>query len=126
MIKHVRMAAGARADEEKVRAFCEQSLEHFAWISSHGVEFRESYVAEKTTHPFGDDCLFYSGNEEVYPFAEAAVPAPRGHKPRARGRGGRLSDGVPACARAILPAPRCRTTARRCGSCSARTAALWA
>src|SRR5262249_41192956 len=82
------MAAGARADEEKVRAFCEQSLEHFAWISSHGVEFRESYVAEKTTHPFGDDCLFYSGNEEVYPFAQAAAPAPRGHKPARAGEAG--------------------------------------
>ena len=88
MIKHVRMAAGARADEEKVRAFCEQSLEHFAWISSHGVEFRESYVAEKTTHTFGDECLFYSGNEEVYPFAEHAVPAPRGHKPARVGEAG--------------------------------------
>jgi hypothetical protein len=65
MTKHVRMAAGRTADEEKVRAFCEQSLEHFAWISSHGVEFTEKYVAEKTTHTFGDECLFYSGNEEV-------------------------------------------------------------
>ncbi len=88
MTRHVRMAAGACADEEKVRAFCEQSLEHFAWITSLGVEFRESYVAEKTTHPFGDDCLFYSGNEEVYPFAQAALPAPRGHKPARAGEAG--------------------------------------
>jgi succinate dehydrogenase/fumarate reductase flavoprotein subunit len=88
MTRHVRMAAGAQADEEKVRAYCEQSLEHFAWISSHGVEFRESYVAEKTTHTFGDECLFYSGNEEVYPFAEQALPAPRGHKPARAGEAG--------------------------------------
>ena len=88
MTKHVQMAAGARADEEKVRAFCDQSLEHFAWISSHGVEFRESYVAEKTTHTFGDECLFYSGNEEVHPFAAQAVPAPRGHKPARAGEAG--------------------------------------
>ncbi len=88
MTRHVRMAAGAQADEEKVRAYCEQSLEHFAWISSHGVEFRESYVAEKTTHTFGDECLFYSGNEEVYPFAEQAAPAPRGHKPARAGEAG--------------------------------------
>ena len=88
MTRHVRMAAGAQADEEKVRAYCEQSLEHFAWISSHGVEFREAYVAEKTTHTFGDECLFYSGNEEVYPFAQHAVPAPRGHKPARAGEAG--------------------------------------
>ncbi len=88
MTKHVRMAAGASADDEKVRVYCEQSLEHFAWVCSQGVEFKESYAAEKTTHPFGDDCLFYSGNEEVYPFAEHSVPAPRGHKPARAGEAG--------------------------------------
>ena len=71
MTRHVRMAAGAQADEEKVRAFCEQSLEHFAWISSHGVEFRESYVAEKTTHTFGDD-------RKVRPVSRTVTVTPRG------------------------------------------------
>ncbi len=88
MTKHVRLAAGTHADEEKVRLFCDQSLEHFDWMCSLGVEFKESYVAEKTTHPFGDDGLFYSGNEEVYPFAGQAVPAPRGHKPARAGEAG--------------------------------------
>ena len=88
MTKHVRLAAGEQADEEKVRLFCEASVEHFEWVCDLGVEFKESYVAEKTTHPFEDDCLFYSGNELVHPFAEQAVPAPRGHKPARPGEAG--------------------------------------
>ena len=88
MARHVRLAAGSQADPEKVHLYCEQSVEHFEWISALGVEFKESWVAEKTTHPFGDDCLFYSGNEEVWPFAEQAAPAPRGHKPARPGEAG--------------------------------------
>jgi 3-oxo-5alpha-steroid 4-dehydrogenase len=88
MTKHVRLAAGEQADEEKVRSYCERSVEHFEWICGLGVEFKESFVEEKTTHPFEDDGLYYSGNELAHPFAEQAVPAPRGHKPARRGEAG--------------------------------------
>jgi 3-oxo-5alpha-steroid 4-dehydrogenase len=88
MRKHVRLAAGEHADEEKVRLYCEGSSEHFEWFCELGVEWKPSYVAEKTTHPFGDDCLFYSGNERVHPFLEHALPAPRGHKPAREGEAG--------------------------------------
>lgn len=93
MIKHVRLAAGRHADEEKVRLYCEGSVEHFDWMCSLGVEFSDAYQAEKTTHPFGEESLFYSGNERVYPFADRAVPAPRGHKPARPGEvGGYLME----------------------------------
>ncbi len=88
MMRHVRLAAGEQADEQKVRAYCEGSVEHFEWMCDLGVEFKESFVAEKTTHPFDDACLFYSGNELVYPFAERAAAAPRGHKPARSGEAG--------------------------------------
>ncbi|MBW2270355.1 MAG: FAD-dependent oxidoreductase [Deltaproteobacteria bacterium] len=88
MTKHVRLAAGEHADEEKVRRYCEDSVEHFDWFRALGVEFKESFVAEKTTHPFEDDGLYYSGNELVYPFADRARPAPRGHKPARPGEAG--------------------------------------
>ena len=88
MTKHVMQAAGSQADPEKVHLFCEQSVEHFEWIRALGVAFKESWVPTKTTHPFEDDCLFYSGNEEVWPFAEHARPAPRGHKPQRPGEAG--------------------------------------
>lgn len=93
MIKHVRLAAGRNADDKKVRLYCEGSVEHFDWVSSLGVEFNEVFVDEKTTHPFGPDTLFYSGNEKVHPFAEHARPAPRGHKPARPGEvGGYLME----------------------------------
>lgn len=93
MLAHVRLAAGARADPEKVRRYCEDSVAHFEWLCAQGVEFNESFVQAKTTHPFGDDCLFYSGNELAHPFVEQAAPAPRGHKPaRAGEAGGHLME----------------------------------
>ncbi|MGH0034002.1 MAG: FAD-dependent oxidoreductase [Myxococcota bacterium] len=90
MAKHLQMAAGEQADPEKVRLYAEGSVEHFEWFCDLGVEWKESFVAEKTTHPFGDDGLFYSGNEQVHPFARHAVPAPRGHKPARPGEAGGL------------------------------------
>jgi succinate dehydrogenase/fumarate reductase flavoprotein subunit len=107
MRKHVRLAAGAQADEEKVRLYCEGSVEHFEWFCELGVEWNEAYVAEKTTHPFGDECLFYSGNERVHPFADRAVPAPRGHKPAREGETGgylmeRLLAGTAAAGTLVL------------------------
>lgn len=88
MIKAVRVAAGSHPDEAKVRSYCENSADHFDWVCELGVAFKDSYVAEKTTHPFDDDCLFYSGNELAHPFANAAAPAPRGHKPAHPGEAG--------------------------------------
>jgi 3-oxo-5alpha-steroid 4-dehydrogenase len=88
MMEFVRLAAGEGCEDERVRLFCTGSVEHFEWFRALGVEFRESSTAEKTTHPFTDDCLHYSGNERVHPFVEQAKPAPRGHKPARPGEAG--------------------------------------
>ena len=84
----VRLAAGAQADPERVRLYCEGSLEHFDWFQSLGVEFKPTFIAEKTTHPFSDDCLTFSGNEEAWPHRVATRPVPRGHKPAREGEAG--------------------------------------
>jgi succinate dehydrogenase/fumarate reductase flavoprotein subunit len=89
MFKYLMMAAG-HADEAKVRLYCDQSLEHFDWFLGLGLEFKDSFYAEKVTHPPTDDCLNYSGNEMAYPFSEHAKPVPRGHKPKIEGDGGVL------------------------------------
>lgn len=86
----VRMAAGEQADPERVRLYCEHSLEHFEWFRALGVEYKPTFIAEKTTHPFSDDCLTFSGNEEAWPHAEHARPVPRGHKPAREGEAGGL------------------------------------
>ncbi len=88
MIDYVRLAAGNGCEEERIRLFCEGSLEHFDWLCSLGVEFKDAYEPEKTTHPFGEEGLHISGNEMVYPFAERARPVPRGHKPKHPGEAG--------------------------------------
>jgi 3-oxo-5alpha-steroid 4-dehydrogenase len=95
MTAFVTLAAGAQADPERVRLYCEGSLEHFQWFRDLGVEYKESFLAEKTTHPFTDDCLTYSGNEEAWPHSAAARPVPRGHKPAREGEaGGYLMEAV--------------------------------
>jgi len=88
MLAHVKAAAGPTADPEKVRLYCEKSLDHFEFFESLGVEFKDTYYDEKVIFPPTDDCLIYSGNEEAYPFSEEAKPVPRGHKPRRKGSAG--------------------------------------
>ncbi len=87
MFKYL-MQGSDTADEEKVRLYCEQSLDFYRWFVELGVEFKESFFKDKTTHPTTDDCLIYSGNEMAFPFSEHARPAPRGHKARQEGNAG--------------------------------------
>jgi succinate dehydrogenase/fumarate reductase flavoprotein subunit len=95
MAAYVALAAGEGADPERVRLYCEGSLEHFAWFRSLGVEFKESYYADKVTHPLTDDCLLFTGNEDVHPFCTETPPVPRGHKPAREGEaGGYLMEAV--------------------------------
>jgi 3-oxo-5alpha-steroid 4-dehydrogenase len=95
MQAHVRLAAGAQADPERVRLYCEGSLEHFEWFCSLGVEWNESYCDDRVTHPRTAEGLFVSGNEEAWPFCEQARPVPRGHKPAREGEaGGYLMEAV--------------------------------
>ena len=72
-------------DHEKIRAYCDGSVELFHWLEAHGVPFDRSYYADKHVLQPGRDCLIWSGNENVWPFRELAAPAPR----RAQGRDGR-------------------------------------
>ena len=88
MLAHVRGAAGPTADPEKVRLYCEQSLEHFEFFQSIGVEFSDTFFADKVIFPPTDDCLIFSGNEEAFPFSQEAKPVPRGHKPKKTGSAG--------------------------------------
>ena len=90
MFKYLLAASGPNPDQTKVRQYCEGSLAHYDWLKAQGVEFKPSFYAKKTTEPPNDDGLVYSGNENVWPFNQLAKPAPRGHKPRVAGSGGRM------------------------------------
>ncbi|WP_110207819.1 FAD-binding protein [Nocardioides daejeonensis] len=67
-------------DADKIRAYCEGSVEHFTWLEALGFEFERSYYDRKAVIQPGTEGLMYTGNEKVWPFLEQAVPAPRGHK----------------------------------------------
>ncbi|TVT23941.1 FAD-binding protein [Amycolatopsis rhizosphaerae] len=84
MAKFLR-AMSPECDPEKIRRYCEGSVEHFAWLESLGFEFERSFYPGKTVVQPGTEGVMFTGNEKVWPFRELAVPAPRGHKPPVEG-----------------------------------------
>ena len=84
------MASADDPDEEKVRLFCDKSVDHFDWLVDQGVPFKDSIYPERTPEQPNDDCLIWSGNEKAHPFRELARPAARGHKVQQQAEGGPL------------------------------------
>ncbi|MCF8608808.1 FAD-binding protein [Gordonia sp. HY285] len=75
------LAAVSREPEhDKIRAYCDDSVDHFNWLENLGFEFERSYYPEKAVIQPQTQGLMFTGNEKVWPFYEKAVPAPRGHK----------------------------------------------
>src|SRR4249919_3330071 len=74
------VAVSLDPEEDKIRAYCDGSVEHFDWLESLGFEFERSYFPGKAVIQPGTEGLMYTGNEKVWPFCKRAVPAPRGHK----------------------------------------------
>ncbi len=85
MYQYVLKAAGPSADHEKVRLYCDRSLEHYDWLTQQGVQFKPEYYPYKHTNTPGEEGLMYTGSELAHPFRELAKPAPRGHKPLIKG-----------------------------------------
>ncbi len=73
------VAVAQEPDHEKIRAYCEGSVEHFNWLEALGFEFERTYYPGKVVVPPGTEGLSYTGNEKVWPFLDQAKPAPRGH-----------------------------------------------
>ena len=74
------VAVSKEPEHDKIRAYCDGSVEHFDWLESLGFEFERSYYPEKAVIQPGTQGLMFTGNEKVWPFREQATPAPRGHK----------------------------------------------
>lgn len=74
------VAVSRQPDHTKIRAYCDGSVEHFNWLEDLGFQFERSYYPKKAVIQPNTEGLMYTGNEKVWPFAEQAVPAPRGHK----------------------------------------------
>ncbi len=74
------VAVSKEPEHDKIRAYCDGSVEHFGWLESLGFEFERSYFPSKAVIQPGTEGLMFTGNEKVWPFRDQAVPAPRGHK----------------------------------------------
>ena len=79
MVKYL-TATSKEPEPDKIRAYCEGSVEHFDWLETLGFEFERSYYPEKAVIQPGTQGLMFTGNEKVWPFLDQARPAPRGHK----------------------------------------------
>jgi 3-oxo-5alpha-steroid 4-dehydrogenase len=73
------VAVSREPDVDKIRAYCDGSVEHFNWLEALGFQFERSFYPGKIVVPPGTEGLSYTGNEKVWPFVEQAKPAPRGH-----------------------------------------------
>lgn len=73
------VAVSREPELDKIRAYCDDSVEHFNWLEALGFQFERSYYPGKVVVPPGTEGLSYTGNEKVWPYCEQAKPAPRGH-----------------------------------------------
>ncbi|WP_435747639.1 FAD-binding protein [Nocardioides sp. SYSU DS0663] len=74
------VAVSKDPEHDKIRAYCEGSVEHFGWLEALGFEFERSYYPEKAVIQPGTEGLMFTGSEKVWPYRDQARPAPRGHK----------------------------------------------
>ena len=67
------LVAVSRAPEhDKIREYCEGSVEHFNWLEDLGFQFERSFYPGKIVVPPGTEGLSYTGNEKVWPYIEQA------------------------------------------------------
>lgn len=90
MFKYLMASTGLAPDEEKIRLYCEGSVDHYDWLCDHGVPFKPSYYHGTSGEPPTDDGLVWSGAENAEPFRSIARPVPRGHVPRVEHQAGPL------------------------------------
>lgn len=85
---HGGVAPEDRADLDKLRLYCDESVAHFHWLTEHGVPFRGAFFDEPNRESADDSGLVFSGGEDSRPFCDIARPVPRGHKPQFRDSAG--------------------------------------
>lgn len=100
MFAYLVAALGPHADEEKLRLYCDGSVEHFEWFRARGVPFAESLYDAPGWMPPTKDGLMWLG-ENAWPYNTIARPVPRGHRPPAElFAGGILMEKLAAAATA--------------------------
>ncbi|KRF21295.1 fumarate reductase [Nocardioides sp. Soil797] len=87
MFAYLSAALGPHADLEKLRLYCDGSVEHFEWFRECGVDFTKSLYDAPTWMPPTQDGLMWLG-ENAWPYNTIATPVPRGHRPSTEGWAG--------------------------------------
>ncbi|RDH80464.1 FAD-binding protein [Mycolicibacterium moriokaense] len=85
MFDYLRQEIEGVVDDETLRRFCDDSAAQIGWLERHGARFAGSLCDYKTSYPTDRHYLYFSGNENAYPFNLGARPAPRGHRQVAKG-----------------------------------------
>ncbi len=88
MLEYLKLEVGDAVSEATLRDFCDTSADTLAWLEKHGVSFDSRLCPYKTSYPNNNYYLYYSGNESFRPYADAARPAPRGHRAAGKSLGG--------------------------------------
>ncbi len=88
MYRYLMRSQGERADDQKIRAYTDGSVDHFDWLEAQGIEYKDSVFEKRAIFVETDDCLLYTGSEKHHPYASHARPAPRGHDHKHIGNGG--------------------------------------
>lgn len=88
MFEYLKMQMGETTDLERLRFYCDNSVEHYNWLVNEGVVFGEEYFPGKVVQPPADTGgLSYTDNQENYPYADVITPTPRGHMSPGAGAG---------------------------------------
>jgi len=87
MFEYLRQEVGDVVTEKTLRRFCATSASTIDWLAERGARFEGTLCPYKTSYPTDAHYLYYSGNEKAWPYAQHAVPAPRGHRQVAKGMG---------------------------------------
>ncbi|MEV8517003.1 FAD-dependent oxidoreductase [Dactylosporangium sp. NPDC051484] len=89
-------ALGPGVDEDKLRRYCDGSVEHFRWLFEAGVPLISGPDREGTplatpdpdgfvqvgAQEYAGGGLVWTGGEQAHPFNQLTAPVPRGHMPR--------------------------------------------
>ncbi|BDM64407.1 23S rRNA methyltransferase [Shewanella sp. NFH-SH190041] len=91
MYEYLRHETCGVISDDTLWDFCRSSRENLRWLESLGVPFAATMPpGGKTSYPADGYYLYYSGNELVPRFAGQHNPAPRGHRTKGRGHGGKV------------------------------------
>ena len=85
MIADLNACLEDKGDHEKIKTYAENAADHFEWVKSLGVSYKEEAHLGRIVVPETNQSLLFTGNERIYPFLDHADPIPRGHVPSHEG-----------------------------------------